>query len=254
MNATAAHSPKVVRPLRTVDMIDVELLIPSEDNPRVELKDLEGLAESIRSCGIIQPLIVREAKEKGKFEIVAGHRRHEAAKMAGKKEVPCVKTLVGTGSLESHHLIENTQRSDLTPLEIGMGVYVAIFNGKKQKDLSKILGKSEAWVSKYNTIGQAADKATVEQMKDLIEENDGEKCYVLAQQILGRGGSVSTSKEKSKQPELPLPDSIDQVLAMRQKDKKCGLIEELDAPNKYGAKYIVAISFENEEEAIKFFS
>ncbi|PTU33030.1 ParB/RepB/Spo0J family partition protein [Stenotrophobium rhamnosiphilum] len=233
-------------------MIAISFIKVSDDNPRVELRDLEELAASIKKRGIIQPLVVRDLPDFG-AELIAGHRRLEAAKMAGLKEVPCVLR-DAKGSLEVEHLIENTQRDDLTPLEIGIAVYTSIFNGTKQNELSAELGKSAAWVSKYNTIGHAADTANDDQMAQLVSETDGEKCYAIACEILGRG-KVSTSKTgKKAQAELPLPDSIDQVLAMRAKDKGCGTIEDIIENTKERDEFVVSLIFKDEAEAIRFFS
>lgn len=252
MNAAVAKQEP--RTVNAVKMISLDALIDSEDNPRIELENIEELAANIKAVGILQPLIVRRTSTQGKFEIIAGHRRKAAAVKAGRKEVPCIETDLGAKNLERYHLIENIQRDNLKPLEIGIGVYSAIHGGVTQKDLAETLGKSPAWVSKYNTIGNAADQSKTEEMQQLVAEKDGEKCYKIALKILNRvtwGGVSKAKADKEKQAELPLPDSIDVVLAMRQKDKGCGLIEDIS--DKEG-DFIVSLSFKNEEEAIRFFS
>lgn len=77
---------------------------------------LTELAESIRSQGIVQPLVVRQLGPE-KYEIIAGERRWRAAQMAGLREVPCVLRDATDKVALAIALIENIQREDLTPLE-----------------------------------------------------------------------------------------------------------------------------------------
>ena len=76
---------------------------------------LESLAESIRSHGVVQPLLVRR-RDSG-FELIAGERRWRAAKLAGLTRVPVVVKEVPDESLLEIALIENIQREDLNPIE-----------------------------------------------------------------------------------------------------------------------------------------
>jgi ParB/RepB/Spo0J family partition protein len=90
-------------------------LAESPLNPRKAFGDLSELAASIKSAGIIEPLVVRQAG-KG-FEVVAGARRLRAAKKAGLKEVPVVVRELSDEDVREVQLIENLQREDLHPLE-----------------------------------------------------------------------------------------------------------------------------------------
>src|SRR5262249_52731620 len=100
--------------------VDVDRLEPSDFQPRVVLDDgrLEELAQSIRSNGVIQPIVVRKIGDR--FQIIAGERRWRAAKRAGLLAVPVVVREVAEGqerSLLEMALIENIQREDLNPIE-----------------------------------------------------------------------------------------------------------------------------------------
>jgi len=83
---------------------------------------LYELAESIKSQGIMQPILVRPLAEKGRYEIIAGERRSRAAKLAGLDEVPVLVKEVPDEAAAVMALIENIQREDLNPLEEAQGL------------------------------------------------------------------------------------------------------------------------------------
>ena len=100
--------------------VDVDRLSPSDFQPRGHVADarLDELAQSIRSNGVIQPIVVRRVGDR--FQIIAGERRWRAARQAGLTRVPIVVRDVAPGqeqSLLEMALIENIQREDLNPIE-----------------------------------------------------------------------------------------------------------------------------------------
>ena len=97
--------------------VDTDLLIPNRFQPRTTIDDarIEELARSIRSAGIIQPIVVRKAGEG--YEIVAGERRWRASQRAGLLKVPVVVRDIPDDKLLAAALIENLQREDLNPME-----------------------------------------------------------------------------------------------------------------------------------------
>jgi len=101
---------------RTLD-VDIDLLRPNRAQPRTTIDDgsIEELARSIKSNGVIQPIVVRRA-DKG-YEIVAGERRWRASQRAGLLKVPVVVRDVPDDRLLAVALIENVQREDLNPIE-----------------------------------------------------------------------------------------------------------------------------------------
>jgi len=103
-------------------MIPVEQLQPNVDQPRKVLGDLEGLTESVRDKGVLEPLLVRYLPDADKFMIISGERRYHAARAAGLREVPCIEKDVDDGETMEIALIENLQRKDLTPFEEADGV------------------------------------------------------------------------------------------------------------------------------------
>lgn len=101
----------------TLELVPLTKLHDHPSNPRKDLGDLAELADSIRVHGILEPLIVGP-HPKG-YVLIAGHRRRAAAKLAGQKTVPCIvrADLDDDASQLSAMLVENLQRSDLTPVE-----------------------------------------------------------------------------------------------------------------------------------------
>ncbi|MCC2596049.1 ParB/RepB/Spo0J family partition protein [Pusillimonas sp. MFBS29] len=106
--------------------LKVGLLRAGKYQPRTRMDEgaLNELAESIRSQGVMQPILVRplDGKDKGNYEIIAGERRFRAAKIAGLSEVPVLVKEVADENAAVMALIENIQREDLNPLEEAQGV------------------------------------------------------------------------------------------------------------------------------------
>ena len=131
--------------------IPITKLRPSPLQPR-RLFDKNGineLAESIKSKGLIQPILVRPSPtNEGDYEIIAGERRWRAAQIAQLHEIPAVvRHLDDTESLEIA-IIENVQRSDLSPIEEASGYKKLMENyGHTQEELSGIVGKSRSHIA-----------------------------------------------------------------------------------------------------------
>ena len=109
-----------VRPVGGTTDVDVDLISPSDHQPRHRFEDarLDELAQSIKANGVIQPIVVR--KVDGGYRIIAGERRWRAAQRAGLTRVPVVVKDVGAGQdaqLLQMALIENIQREDLNPID-----------------------------------------------------------------------------------------------------------------------------------------
>jgi ParB family transcriptional regulator, chromosome partitioning protein len=128
----------------------IENLKPNPRNPRRNFTDseLNELADSIRERGIIQPIVVRPAREPDSYEIIAGERRWRAAQRASLHEVPiAIVDATDIQSLE-YAIIENVQRADLNPIEEAAG-YVALMEqcNHTQEQVAQIVGKSRPYVA-----------------------------------------------------------------------------------------------------------
>ncbi len=104
--------------------LPVESLVPGKYQPRTRMDPtaLADLADSIKSQGLMQPILAR-AIPGGRFEIIAGERRWRASQLAGLKEVPVLVRVVEDEAALKMALIENIQRENLNPLEEAQGIH-----------------------------------------------------------------------------------------------------------------------------------
>ena len=132
-----------------ISFAPLDALIPNPKQPRQHFAEaaLEELAASIRSQGIVQPLLVRPSGN-ARYEIVAGERRWRAAKLAGLTEVPVLVRKLSDMEVMAAALIENLQREDLNPMEEA-GAMAALKEqfGLSQEELASALGKSRPTVA-----------------------------------------------------------------------------------------------------------
>jgi ParB family chromosome partitioning protein len=131
--------------------IPISKLRPSPIQPRriFEKASIAELADSIKSKGLVQPILVRPSQTNvGEYEIIAGERRWRAAQVAQLHEIPAVvRNLDDVESLEIA-IIENVQRADLSPIEEAAGYKKLMENyGHTQEALSEIVGKSRSHVA-----------------------------------------------------------------------------------------------------------
>lgn len=110
-------------PIETTRLENIRLsaIGPHPKNPRTQLGDVSELAESIRGSGILEPLIVAPAKAKNKYILIAGHRRHAAAKKAGRSHAPCIirEDLTTEQQQLEVMVTENLHRVDFNVVEEG---------------------------------------------------------------------------------------------------------------------------------------
>ena len=130
--------------------VDIDLLRPNPRQPRMQQDDarLEELAQSIRSHGVIQPVLVRRGDDA--FEIVAGERRWRAAQRAGLLKIPVVMREVGDDQLLAVALIENIQREDLNAIEEAQA-YLRLSDElhMSQDAIAAEVGKDRATIANY---------------------------------------------------------------------------------------------------------
>ena len=146
--------------------IEISKIIRNPNQPRKNFDEtaLQELADSIKQNGVLQPILVR--KIGGKYQIVAGERRYQASKLAGLKEIPAVVRDIDDKEVFQLALIENLQRSDLSPMEEAKGYRQLIDSqGLTQEGLAKILSKSRSAIA--NTL-RLMDLPTV--VQEMIEQ------------------------------------------------------------------------------------
>lgn len=148
--AIAPATPAAAQAVKPETTLPLASLIPSIVQPRRQFDDdaLNALASSIKSQGVLQPLLVRPAKMQGQYEIIGGERRWRAAKMAGLTQVPVIIRELDDGRALEVALVENVQRADLNPLEEAAGYerLVAEFN-YTHEDMARVTGKSRSHIT-----------------------------------------------------------------------------------------------------------
>jgi ParB family chromosome partitioning protein len=140
LNANADATPTV---------LNLEQMVAGVYQPRKRMDEgaLYELAESIKSQGIMQPILVRKIASGG-YEIIAGERRFRAAKLAGLTEVPVLVREVSDQNAAAMALIENMQREDLNPLEEAIGIQRLIKEfGLTHEQAAQAVGRSRSAAS-----------------------------------------------------------------------------------------------------------
>ena len=129
--------------------LEVHQLQPGKYQPRAHMDQasLAALADSIKSQGIMQPILVRKLQAGG-YEIIAGERRWRAAQIAGLKQVPVVIREVADEAALAMALIENIQREDLNPIEEALGIQRLINEfAMTHEGAAEAVGRSRSAVS-----------------------------------------------------------------------------------------------------------
>ncbi|TYL88759.1 ParB/RepB/Spo0J family partition protein [Bradyrhizobium rifense] len=132
----------------SIDRIDED---PDQPRRNFDEQKLEELAESVRQHGVLQPIVLRQATEEGRYVIVMGARRYRAAKRAGLRDIPAFIHAVGSAD-RYVQMIENIQRDDLNAREIAVFIADRLEQGDNQADISRKLGKPRDWVSRYASV------------------------------------------------------------------------------------------------------
>ena len=183
--------------IKNIKLIDIE---PNKAQARKKFNEetLNELAESIKTYGIIQPIIVE--KKDDYYSIIAGERRWRAAKIAGLTEIPCIIRNEDEQRVKEISLIENIQRENLNPIEKALGYRELIDNyNLKQQELADKLGISRTNVTNTlrilnldkRVIQLAIEgKLTEGHCRSLLGIPDPDKQYKAALRIIEKGQTV----------------------------------------------------------------
>ena len=215
------EEPAVQSGLKPLPLHKIE---PNPDQPRRDFdpEELEELAESIRTHGIIQPLTVREMPN-GYYQIIAGERRWRASRLAELAEVPVVVVEADDKKAMELALIENLQRTDLNPVEEAMG-YDALIReyGMTQEEAAARVGKSRPAVANaLRLLGLSQpvlDKLregllTAGHARAVLQLKNEKKQLEAAQKIIALGLSVRQAellcKNMTREPEKKPPVTLE---------------------------------------------
>lgn len=127
-------------------MIDIRRIEPNPHQPRKHFGDLSEMVASVKEKGILEPILVRS--HDGKFEIIAGERRYQAALLAGLQRLPCIEVDVDSRGMLEISLIENLQRKDLSPFEEGAALQRLCEQFRyTHEEIARKLGKSRTVIT-----------------------------------------------------------------------------------------------------------
>ena len=145
-------------------LLEVKRIQPSRFQPRVDFGRLEGLVDSIRENGIVQPVIVRQ--EADGYRLIAGERRWRAAQIAGLDRIPAIVKKISEDRILQVALIENIQRKELNPIEEARAYEVLLTDLKlSHAEVAKRVGRDRSSVSNSLRLLKLPDRA-----QDLIRE------------------------------------------------------------------------------------
>jgi len=189
--------------------VDIDLIEPNSFQPRMNFNEerLEELAQSIRSNGIIQPLLIRRI-DGGRYQLVAGERRWRAAQRAGLSKVPCVIKEIPEDKMLELALVENIQRQELNAIEEAHA-YKRLIEalGLTQEMVAQRVGRDRTFITNYlrllrlpEDIQQLveSEKLSMGHARALLGIDDPEIQRNLAKDIVERGFSVRETERAIK--------------------------------------------------------
>ncbi len=198
--------------------IETDLIQPNSEQPRTTFDQakLEELAQSIKSTGIIQPLLVRPRG--GLFELVAGERRWRAAQLAGLARVPAIVREIPDEKLLELALIENIQRQELNPIEEANAYKRLIQSlGLTQDEVAQRVGRDRSFVTNYLRVLKLPtdiqrlienEKLSFGHARTLLAIEDPMTQRRLAQKIVKHSWSVRETEQRGKLLNRPQPSQV----------------------------------------------
>lgn len=189
--------------------LDIDLIEPNSLQPRTNFDDkrLEELAQSIRSNGIIQPLLVRRL-EPGKYQLVAGERRWRAAQRAGLQRVPAVIRDIPEDKMLELALIENIQRQELNAIEEAHAYKRLIETlNLTQESVAQRVGRDRSYITNYLRLLRLPEdvqrfveeeKLSMGHARALLGIDDSDLQRRLARNVMEQGLSVRETERAIK--------------------------------------------------------
>src|SRR5215211_3271079 len=249
--------------------VELESIVPGPMQPRTHFDDasLESLAESIRSHGIVQPLLVR--RRNGGYELIAGERRWRAAKLAGLSRVPVVVKDVPDESLLEIALIENIQRENLNPIEEAQAYKKLIETvGLTQEALASRVGRDRSYITNYLRLLRLPDdvqqlvkegRLSTGHARTLLALNQVDLQRRLARQIIDGGLSVRATeqlvqKATEEKPGRSAPQAVDPNVKAAETKLRRALGTQVKILQAADGRGKVEISFFNTQELDRIYN
>jgi len=202
-------------------LVPIEAIHPNPDQPRrhFDADDLNDLAGSIRSKGIIQPLVVRAHPVKaGEYQIVAGERRWRASQLAQLHELPIVVREFSDLDVLEIAIIENIQRADLNPIEEAIG-YRQLMDkfGHTQEQMAEALGKSRPHIANVLRLLALPEDVQALVISGSLSSGHARALITapnaseLARLVVARGLSVRQTEKLVKEPKAPSKERLPKI-------------------------------------------
>ncbi len=157
VNSDSAPEPLPMPGVRPTEL-SLSAIVPNPHQPRHEFDDakLAELAASLKSNGVIQPIIVRQVGDR--YELIAGERRYRAARLAGLDTIPAIVRDVDSFTQAQMALVENIQREDLNPLDRAQGYRTLLDQlGLTQAELAGRLGEERSSIANFLRLRDLAE-------------------------------------------------------------------------------------------------
>lgn len=185
--------------------VGIDSIVPGAMQPRTHFDEasLQSLADSIRTHGIVQPLLVR--RRDGGYELIAGERRWRAARLAGISRVPVIVKEVPDDNLLEIALIENIQRENLNPIEEAQAYKKLIETvGLTQESLASRVGRDRSYITNYLRLLRLPDdvqqlvkdgRLSTGHARSLLALSEVDLQRRVARQIIDGGLSVRATEQ-----------------------------------------------------------
>jgi ParB family transcriptional regulator, chromosome partitioning protein len=188
-------------------LVPIEQIDPNPEQPRQVMGDLSELMASISEKGIIEPLIVRQRG--GRYQIVAGERRYQAAVQVGLRELPVVIREVDDTEIIEVALVENIQRKDLGPFEEAEALSSLRDRcGYTHEDLARRLGKSRTAITESLALAdmpddvrhlcRLADISSKSLLLQIVRQQTPQKMIALIEGLTRAGAGAATREQARK--------------------------------------------------------
>ena len=232
--------------------IPIKEIRPNPYQPRKQFDDdgLRELAESIKSNGVFQPILIR--KSLSGYELVAGERRLRASKLAGKKDIPAIIVDFDDRQMMEISLLENIQRKDLTPIEEA-SAYAQLIKklNYTQEELGKRIGKSRANITNMLRLLNLPDD-----IKKYV--NDGKLSYGHARALLAIDDEDKMSEYAKKAIKERLSvRQLESITSVKKKPQKASTAKKPnpfveDVKNRLQKKFGTKVDIQNNKLTIHY--
>jgi ParB family chromosome partitioning protein len=188
-------------------MIDIRRLEPNPHQPRRDFGDLSEMVASVKEKGILEPILVRS--HEGKYQIIAGERRYQAARTAGLQRVPCIEVDVDARGMLEISLIENLQRRDLTAFEESAAIQRLSDQFRyTHEEIARKLGKSRTVITEVLSLNRMpeeiqqrcrqADINSKSMLLQIVRQPTVDDMHRLLDKITGEGITREEAREFNK--------------------------------------------------------